>query len=143
MDMQKTNVDVLISAPQKGWSGPACCGLVMMNARARAMVDKTENSSFSADLARWTAVMEKYEQPGGFMYHTTLPTDSIMAFRDSMLETKAMTWKGAKDAQQDLGDKMRQMLAAKGFKSVAAKGFEAPGVVVSYAPSGTFLYSIK
>jgi len=35
VDMQATGVDVVISAPQKGWSASPCCGLVMLSALAR------------------------------------------------------------------------------------------------------------
>jgi aspartate aminotransferase-like enzyme len=131
IDMAALGVDVLISAPQKGWSSPSCCGLVMLGERARAAIDGTTSSSFACDLRKWMQIMEAYEG-GGHAYHATLPTDSLARLRDTMRETERFGFERARAAQQELGDRVRAMLAAKGFRSVAAKGFEAPGVVVSY-----------
>ncbi|PRY25018.1 aspartate aminotransferase-like enzyme [Aliiruegeria haliotis] len=131
VDMKATGVDVLISAPQKGWSSTPCAGLVMMNARAQARLAETQSSSFALDLKKWRTIMEAYEN-GGHAYHATMPTDSLRAFRDTMLETREHGFERLREAQWALGDGVREMLAQKGVKSVAADGFGAPGVVVSY-----------
>ena len=131
IDMESSGVDVLISAPQKGWSASPCCALVMLSALGRERIENTESSSFACDLLKWLNIMEAYEN-GGHAYHATMPTDSLRRFRDIMKETEEYGFEKVHEEQQELGDKVREMLAAKGFKSVAAKGFEAPGVVVSY-----------
>ena len=131
VDMQKTGVDILISAPQKGWSGPPCCGLVMLSELAREKINDTQSSSFSIDLKKWLDIMETYES-GAHAYHSTMPTESLQVFRDVMMETKNFGLSLAHEKQQELGDKMRTLLTSKGFHSVAAPGFEAPGVIVSY-----------
>jgi aspartate aminotransferase-like enzyme len=131
VDMQAIGVDILISAPQKGWSGPACCALVMLGASARKKMETTTSTSFACDLRKWLQIMEAYEK-GGHAYHATLPTDSLTALRDVMAEAEAYGFKKVRAEQQELGDKVRALLSKKGFKSVAAPGFEAPGVVVSY-----------
>ena len=131
VDMQATGVDVLISAPQKGWSGSPCCALVMLSPLAREKIDTTTSTSFACDLRKWMQVMEAYEA-GGFAYHATMPTDALAVTRDVMLETAAYGFAKVRDEQRELGTRVRALLAAKGFRSVAAKGFEAPGVVVSY-----------
>jgi aspartate aminotransferase-like enzyme len=131
VDMESSGVDVLISAPQKGWSASPCCALVMLSALGRERIENTESSSFACDLLKWLNIMEAYEN-GGHAYHATMPTDSLRRFRDIMKETEEYGFEKVHEEQQELGDKVREMLAAKGFKSVAAKGFEAPGVVVSY-----------
>ncbi|WP_442595666.1 aminotransferase class V-fold PLP-dependent enzyme [Parapusillimonas sp. JC17] len=131
VDMQATGVDVLISAPQKGWTASACCGLVMLSPQARKAIDNTVSTSFACDLRKWLQIMEAYEQ-GGFAYHATMPTDALAILRDVMAETEAYGFDKVRDEQQQLGDRVRALLREKGFKSVAAPGFEAPGVVVSY-----------
>ncbi len=131
VDMKDCNVDVLISAPQKGWSGPPCAGLVMLNEAALVRLDETENSSFAMDLKKWLQIMQAYEG-GAHAYHATMPTDALRKFRDVMDETRAYGFEKVKAQQQELGDKVRAMLAGRDIKSVAAPGFEAPGVVVSY-----------
>lgn len=131
VDMKAVGVDILISAPQKGWSASPSAGLVMMNADARTRMDNTKSTSFAIDLAKWTSIMEAYEG-GGHAYHATLPTDALRKFRDVMLETQDYGFEKVREEQWDLGTKVRALLASKGVKSVAAKGFEAPGVVVSY-----------
>ena len=131
VDMQATGVDVLISAPQKGWSAAPSAGLVMLSARAKERIATTQSSSFAIDLKKWLTIMQAYEA-GGHAYHATLPTDALRAFRDTMLETKAYGFDKLKAAQWALGTGVRAMLAAKGVQSVAAEGFGAPGVVVSY-----------
>jgi len=131
VDMQANNVDVLISAPQKGWSGPPCAGLVMLNDSAIAKMEANESSSFAMNLKQWHTIMQAYEG-GAHAYHATMPTDALRQFRDIMLETREYGFDKAKQNQQELGDKVRALLASKGIKSVAAPGFEAPGVVVSF-----------
>jgi len=131
VDMESSGVDVLISAPQKGWSASPCCALVMLSALGREHIENTESSSFACDLLKWLNIMEAYEN-GGHAYHATMPTDSLRRFRDIMKETEEYGFERVCAEQQELGDKVREMLVAKGFRSVAAKGFEAPGVVVSY-----------
>ena len=131
VDMQANNVDVLISAPQKGWSASPCSGLVMMNDRALARTAETQSSSFACDLGKWLQIMQAYEN-GGHAYHATMPTDALLTFRDTMLETKAYGFEKVKQEQIELGQKARAMLEARGINSVAAEGFKAPGVVVSY-----------
>lgn len=131
VDMQKTGVDVLISAPQKGWSGPPCAGLVMMSERAREAINSTTSNSFAIDLKKWLDIMEAYEG-GGHAYHATMPTESLRVFRDVLKETEGFGLELAHRRQQQLGDKVRALLVDRGFKSVASAGFQAPGVVVSY-----------
>ncbi len=131
VDMQATGVDVLISAPQKGWSASPSAGLVLLSARAVARIQDTVSNSFALDLKKWLAIMAAYEG-GGHAYHATMPTDALRAFRDTMLETQAYGFDRLKAAQWQLGDAVRALLAARGVVSVAAEGFGAPGVVVSY-----------
>ncbi|WP_373049635.1 aminotransferase class V-fold PLP-dependent enzyme [Thalassovita aquimarina] len=131
VDMEKTGVDVLISAPQKGWSASPSAGLVMMSQRALDRLDKTASDSFALDLKKWRAIMQAYED-GGHAYHATMPTDALRAFRDTMLETQQYGFDKLQEAQWALGNGVRRMLADKGVTSVAAEGFGAPGVVVSY-----------
>tara|TARA_B100000378_G_scaffold224343_1_gene188015 strand:+ start:2735 stop:3862 length:1128 start_codon:yes stop_codon:yes gene_type:complete len=131
VDMAATGVDVLISAPQKGWSSTPAAGLVMLSQRAAGRLEKTESDSFAMDLKKWRAIMAAYED-GGHAYHATMPTDSLLALRDAMAETRAMGFETARAAQWRLGDGVRTMLAERGVRSVAAPGFGAPGVVVSY-----------
>ncbi|MCE6951895.1 aminotransferase class V-fold PLP-dependent enzyme [Cereibacter sphaeroides] len=131
VDMQATGVDVLISAPQKGWSASPAAGLVMLSARAAERLEATTSNSFATDLKKWRAIMAAYEG-GGHAYHTTMPTDALLDFRDAMAETRALGFAAMKEAQWRLGTEVRAMLAAKGITSVAADGFAAPGVVVSF-----------
>ncbi|MBN2628917.1 MAG: alanine--glyoxylate aminotransferase family protein [Rhodobacteraceae bacterium] len=131
VDMAASGVDVLISAPQKGWSASPSAGVVVMSPLAEARLAETTSSSFALDLKKWRAMMAAYEG-GGHAYHATMPTDAIVGFRDAMLETKAMGFAAAKAAQWELGTVVRALLAARGVRSVAAEGFQAPGVVVSY-----------
>ncbi|GMV45845.1 MAG: hypothetical protein AMXMBFR66_12430 [Pseudomonadota bacterium] len=131
VDMAATGVDVIVSAPQKGWSSTPCAGLVMLGEEARRRIDGTTSTSFSMDLKKWLAIMETHEQ-GGNAYHATLPTDGLAQLRDVMQETAAFGFDNARAAQQALGERVRALLAARGIASVAAPGFEAPGVVVSY-----------
>lgn len=131
VDMRALGVDVLISAPQKGWSASPCAGLVMMSERAEVRLAQTQSDSFAIDLGKWHSIMKAYEN-GGHAYHATMPTDALRAFRDTMVETKDYGFQRLKEAQWKLGDAVRAMLAAKGIVSVAAEGYGAPGVVVSY-----------
>ena len=131
VDMKATGVDVLISAPQKGWSSTPSAGLVMMSERAWARLAETTSNSFAIDLKKWADIMKAYEN-GGHAYHATMPTDGLRAFRDTMKETQEYGFAKLKDAQWTLGNGVRKMLADKGIRSVAADGFGAPGVVVSY-----------
>ena len=135
VDMAATGVDVLISAPQKGWSASPSAGVVMLSPRAEARLAETTSNSFAVDLKKWRAIMAAYEG-GGHAYHATMPTDAIVGFRDAMLETKAMGFEAAKAAQWALGRAVRGLMADKGVPSVAAEGFQAPGVVVSYTADG-------
>ena len=131
VDMKATGVDVLISAPQKGWSASPSAGIVMMSQRALERLEETTSNSFAIDLKKWHSIMQAYEN-GGHAYHATMPTDALRAFRDTMLETKEFGFQKLCDAQWELGNRVRDVLAKKGVKSVAADGFGAPGVVVSY-----------
>jgi aspartate aminotransferase-like enzyme len=131
IDMQATGVDVLISAPQKGWSASPSTGLVMLSARAVARLEETTSDSFALDLKKWRSIMVAYEG-GGHAYHATMPTDALRAFRDTMIETRDYGFERLRDAQWEMGNGVRAMLAARGVTSVAAEGFGAPGVVVSY-----------
>lgn len=131
VDMQETGVDVLISAPQKGWSSSPGTGVVMLSKRALETMADTKSSSFAVDLKKWHDIMKAYEN-GGHAYHATMPTEAIVRFREMMLETQAFGFDNAKAAQMALGKGIRAALEAKGFKSVAGEGFQAPGVVVSF-----------
>ena len=131
VDMEATGVDVLVTAPQKGWSGSPCCAMVMLSARARTAIDSTTSSSFACDLKKWLQVMEAYEK-GTHMYHTTMPTDALTRLREVMMETQAYGFEKVREEQLDLGHQVRALLESRGLVSVAAKGFQAPGVVVSY-----------
>ncbi len=131
VDMKATGVDVLISAPQKGWSSSPCCAMVLLSERARAAIDGTTSSSFACDLKKWLQIMETYEK-GGHAYHATLPTDALTRLRAAMKETQAYGFAKVKAEQQALGSKVRKLFESRGLPSVAAEGFKAPGVVVSY-----------
>lgn len=131
VDMRATGVDILISAPQKGWSSSPCCAMVMLSERARQAIDATQSSTFAMDLKKWLQIMETYEG-GGHAYHTTLPTDALLRLRETMKETEAYGFARVRDEQIALGRAVRGLLEAQGFASVAAPGFQAPGVVVSH-----------
>ncbi len=137
VDMKATGVDVLISAPQKGWSASPSAGLVMLGERALARLGETTSSSFAVDLRKWHDIMQAYVG-GGHAYHSTMPTDALVVLRDRMIETRDFGFDHARDRQWELGRKVRALLAGQGFKSVAAPGFEAPGVVVSYTKDPEF-----
>ena len=131
VDMQTCAIDILISAPQKGWSASPCSALVMLGEQAAARIKETRSSSFACDLLKWLQIMQAYEN-GGHAYHATLPTDSLARFCQSMQETEKLGLEDLKARQWDLGHRVRALMASSGFPSVAAAGFEAPGVVVSY-----------
>ena len=131
VDMKEVGIDILISAPQKGWSASPCAALVMLNNDALALLESTTSNSFACDLKKWHSIMQAYLN-GGHAYHATMPTDALTAFRDTMLETKEYGFAKVKAEQIELGQKARAMLESKGIKSVAAEGFKAPGVVVNY-----------
>ncbi len=131
VDMQATGVDVLISAPQKGWSGSPCCAMVMLSERARSAIDATTSTSFAADLKKWLQIMETYEK-GAHVYHTTMPTDALLVLRDVMQETRRFGFDKARARQIELGQRVRTLFESRGLASVAAEGYKAPGVVVSY-----------
>lgn len=141
VDMQATGVDVLVTAPQKGWSGSPCCAMVMLSERARAAIDSTTSSSFACDLKKWLQVMEAYEN-GTHMYHTTMPTDAITRLQEVMHETQDYGFDKVCAEQWDLGHKVRALMEGRGIRSVAAPGFQAPGVVVSYT-SDTGMHNSK
>ena len=131
VNMASTGVDVLVSAPQKGWSGSPCCAMVMLSERARKHIDTTQSSSFACDLKKWLQIMEGYEK-GTHSYHTTMPTDALSRLREVMQETKEYGFEKVRQEQIDLGSRVRDLLESRGIVSVAADGFKAPGVVVSY-----------
>jgi aspartate aminotransferase-like enzyme len=135
VDMKELGIDVVISAPQKGWTGPACCAMVMMSDRAVARMEATQETSFSMSLKKWSGLMDKYLN-GGWAYHTTMPTDGIRDFHEVTVETMKFGLDNLKEAQLSLGSQARAMLDSKGLKSVAAPGFQAPGVLVYYSPAG-------
>ncbi|MBW6494519.1 MAG: aminotransferase class V-fold PLP-dependent enzyme [Burkholderiaceae bacterium] len=131
IDMSDVGVDVLVTAPQKGWSGSPGCALVMLSELARERIDSTTSTSFACDLKKWLQIMETYEG-GGHAYHATPPTDALTSLREVMQEARAIGFEKLRAAQQELGERVRKALEARGYPSVAAQGFQAPGVVVSY-----------
>jgi len=131
VDMEVCGVDVLITAPQKGWTSTPCCALVAMSARARKAIDTTVSTTYSMDLKKWLSIMETYES-GRFIYHTTMATDGIRELRDTMLETEQLGFDHLKQQQYALGQQIHDLLESYGYPRVAAEGFRAPGVVVCY-----------
>jgi len=131
VDMKALGVDLLCSAPQKGWSGSPCAGLVMMSQRARDAIEKSTSNSFACDLKKWLHIMEAYEN-GGHAYHATMPTDGLRQLRDVMAEAEKFGFAELKAAQARLGKEARELLASRGIKSLAADGFGAPGVIVNH-----------
>jgi aspartate aminotransferase-like enzyme len=142
VDMQATGVDILISAPQKGWSSSPCCAMVMLSERARQAIEATQSTTFAMDLRKWLQIMETYEG-GGHAYHTTLPTDALLRLRDTMRETESYGFARVREEQLALGSAVRGLLEQHGFPSVAAAGFQAPGVVVSYTTDADIQNSKK
>ena len=135
VDMRALGVDVVVTAPQKGWSGPPCAGLVMMSERARQRVQATTSNSFSIDLKKWCSIMETYEA-GGHAYHATMPTMALRDVRDALAETRAFGFAAAAKAQAQLGAAVRQVTKTAGLTDVACAGCSAPTVVVSRAWPG-------
>ena len=131
VDMEDSGVDILISAPQKGWSASPAFGLVMLSAKANEAINKTQSTSFSCDLLKWLQIMQAYEN-GAHAYHATMPTDAIKRFRDTIIETEEFGFDNARKKQQELGDKVRALLESHNINSVSEKDFQAPGVVVCY-----------
>ena len=142
VDMQATGVDVLVSAPQKGWSSSPCCAMVMLSERARAAIDSTTSTSFACDLKKWLQIMESYEN-GGHAYHATMPTDALTRLCEVMKETEAYGFERVRSEQIALGAKVRALFESRGIPSVAAEGFKAPGVVVSYTEDAELQSSRK
>ena len=142
VDMQATGVDVLISAPQKGWSGSPCCAMVMLSEYARQVIETTQSTSFACDLKKWLQIMESYEK-GSHSYHTTMPTDALTRLREVMLETQLYGFEKVRQEQIELGARVRSLLESRGIVSVAAEGFKAPGVVVSYTTDADIQSSKK
>jgi aspartate aminotransferase-like enzyme len=142
VDMEATGVDVLVSAPQKGWSGSPCCAMVMLSSRARTAIDATSSTSFACDLKKWLQIMEAYEK-GGHAYHATMPTDALVRLREVMQETRSYGFDKVKTEQPALGARVRALFERRGIKSVAAEGFKAPGVVVSYTTDADIQNSKK
>ncbi len=142
VDMQATGVDILVSAPQKGWSGSPCCAMVCLSERARTAIDGTTSTSYACDLKKWLQIMEAYEN-GGHAYHATMPTDALAKVRDVMQETRSYGFDKVKVEQQALGTAVRELFERRGIKSVAAEGFKAPGVVVSYTTDADIQNSKK
>jgi aspartate aminotransferase-like enzyme len=131
VDMKALDIDVVITAPQKGWSSAPCCALIAMSSRARLALDNTKSTSYSMDVLKWTQIMETYEK-GTFIYHTTMPTNALKELRDTMLETESLGFDDLKSRQYELGTQVRDLLVANGYPSVANYGYHAPGVVVCY-----------
>jgi aspartate aminotransferase-like enzyme len=142
VDMEATGVDVIVSAPQKGWSSSPCCAMVMLSERARAAIDGTTSTSFAADLKKWLQIMETYES-GAHAYHTTMPTDALTRLCEVMRETEAYGFDRVRNEQMALGQRVRALFESRGFVSVAAEGFKAPGVVVSYTDDAEIQSSKK
>lgn len=142
VDMQSTGVDVLISAPQKGWSGSPCCAMVMLSEHARKVIENTQSTSFACDLKKWLQIMESYEK-GTHSYHTTMPTDALTRLREVMKETQLYGFEKVRNEQIELGHRVRSLLESRGILSVAADGFKAPGVVVSYTTDADIQSSKK
>ena len=131
VDMEDSGVDILISAPQKGWSASPAFGLVMLSAKANEVINKTQSTSFACDLLKWLQIMQAYEN-GAHAYHATMPTDAIKRFRDTIIETEEFGFDNARKKQQELGDKVRALLESHNINSVSEKDYQAPGVVVCY-----------
>lgn len=135
-DMKDLGADIVISAPQKGWTGPCCAGLVMMSEHAIQKMETTKETSFAMSLKRWSAIMDTYEA-GGFGYHTTMPTDALRDFHEISVETLKVGLPELKENQLELGKQARAALDERGLTSVSAPGYQAPGVLVYHSPSDT------
>jgi len=137
VDMAATGVDVLITAPQKGWSSTPCAGVVLMSARAVERLEATTSDSYALDLKKWRQIMAAYEQ-GGHAYHATMPTDGLVTFHETYRLLADVGFDALKARQIDLGQRMRALLGQAGFKSLAGPGFESPTVVVSHTDRDDF-----
>lgn len=131
VDMAKIGVDVLITAPQKGWTSTPCAGVVMLSEAAVARLDETQSDSFVLDLKKWHQIMSAYLN-GGHAYHATMPTDGLSQFYDTLCEVKSFGYDRAKQAQIELGSRLRLLMEQRGYKSLAADGFKSPSVIVSH-----------
>ncbi|ELA09580.1 Serine-pyruvate aminotransferase/ aspartate aminotransferase-like protein [Moraxella macacae 0408225] len=131
LDMQDLGIDVLLSAPQKGWSSTPCAGLVMLSKQAVCALDNTVSTSFSLDLKQWLNIMQAFEN-GGHAYHATMPTDSLKILRDTLNEAKQIGFAKLKSAQIELGEKVRELLEQHGYQSICDKNDQAFGVIVCY-----------
>lgn len=131
VDMRDIGVDVLVSAPQKGWSSEPACAMVCLSERALKAMEGTTSTSFACDLKKWYQIMQSYEN-GSHAYHATMPTMALQSLRNVMQETRDYGFAKVRQEQMDLGRKVRDLFESRGFPSVAAEGFKAPGVVVSY-----------
>ena len=131
VDMQAIGVDVLVSAPQKGWSSSPACAMVCLSNRALKTLEGTTSTSYACDLKKWHQIMQAYET-GSHAYHATMPTMALLKLRDTMQETRERGFAKVREQQIELGRKVRALMEGRGLPSVAAEGFKAPGVVVSY-----------
>jgi aspartate aminotransferase-like enzyme len=142
VDMKQLNIDVVITAPQKGWSSAPCCALIAMSSRARQVLNATKSTSYSMDVLKWTQIMETYEQ-GKFIYHTTMPTNALRELRNTMLETESLGFEFLKNRQYDLGRRIRDILNTYGYPNVARVGYYAPGVIVCYTTDDSIQNATK
>lgn len=132
VDMKKLDIDAYITAPQKGWTGPACVGIVMLGERGLEHMKKTQSSSFIVDMNKWHAVMNAYIG-GGHMYHLTMPTDALITFENIVRESREQIGLDVLEKKQwELGRRTVAALEAHGADIVAAEGFRAPSVVVAH-----------
>ena len=131
VDMREVGVDVLISAPQKGWSGTPAAGFVMLGERGREAVLGSVSTSFALDLRAWLSIAEGYAE-GRAGYHSTMPTDTLVLILEQMKETRDRGLDAMRAAQEQLGGKVRARLAEHGLRSVAHPDYASPSVVVSY-----------
>ena len=137
VDMKQVGVDVLITAPQKGWTSTPCAGLVMLSQSGVDRLMDTQSDSFVLDVKKWHQIMTAYLD-GGHAYHATMPTDGLAHFYEALLEIKAFGFQKAKDAQIELGQRLRLIMEQRGFKSLAADGFKSPSVIVSHTTRDDF-----
>jgi aspartate aminotransferase-like enzyme len=136
-NMDALGIDVLITAPQKGWTSTPCAGVVMLSDRALARLETTASDSFSLDLKKWHNIMRTYLR-GGHAYHATLPTDGLAGFYDTYQEMAGIGFDTLKTRQIELGRQVRELTEGNGFRSLAADGFKSPTVVVSHAERSDF-----
>ncbi|MEE2820284.1 MAG: aminotransferase class V-fold PLP-dependent enzyme [Pseudomonadota bacterium] len=137
VDMDELGVDVLITAPQKGWTSTPCAGIIMLSDRALARLETTTSDSFVLDLKKWYSIMDAYLS-GGHAYHVTVPTDGLANFLETYNEMAAVGFDALKTRQIELGRQVRELIESYGFKSLAAEGFKSPTVVVSHTDRADF-----